>query len=86
MACISNTSPDMMLRRWAFLAELDSSPPANPPEITWILPRAAGVELGLADKVVVAAPSLVLLKPRNRKMPTSDQILNFFPRLDAVIC
>ena len=33
-ACISTISVDMMLRRWAFRAELDSSPPANPPEIT----------------------------------------------------
>ena len=32
--CTSITSPDLMLRRWAFLAELDSPPPANPPEIT----------------------------------------------------
>ena len=32
--CTSNVSPDLMLRRWAFLAELDSSPPTNPPEIT----------------------------------------------------
>ena len=38
-ACTSITSPDMMLRRWAFLAELDSPPPANPPEITWISPK-----------------------------------------------
>ena len=35
-ACTSNVSPDLMLRRWAFLAVLDSPPPANPPEITWI--------------------------------------------------
>ena len=33
-ACTSTTSPDLMLRRWAFRAELDSPPPANPPEIT----------------------------------------------------
>ena len=38
-ACTSITFPDLMLRRWAFLAELDSPPPANPPEITWISPK-----------------------------------------------
>ena len=30
-AYISNVSHDLMLRRWAFLVELDSPPPANPP-------------------------------------------------------
>ena len=34
--CTASISPDLMLRRWAFLAELDSPPPANPLEITWI--------------------------------------------------
>ena len=34
--CTSITSPDLMLRRWTFLAELDSPPSANPPKITWI--------------------------------------------------
>ena len=38
-AYTSTTSPDLMLRRWAFLVELDSPPPANPPEITWISPK-----------------------------------------------
>ena len=38
-ACTSPMSADLMLRRWAFRVELDSSPPANPPEITWISPR-----------------------------------------------
>ena len=38
-ACISPISADLMLRRWTFRAELDSPPPANPPEITWISPR-----------------------------------------------
>ena len=38
-ACTSITSLDLMLRRWAFLAELDSPPPVNPPEITWISPK-----------------------------------------------
>ena len=32
--CSSKVSPDLMLRKWAFLAKLDSSPLANPPEIT----------------------------------------------------
>ena len=39
IACTSAISLDLMLRRWTFLVELDSSPPANPPEITWISPR-----------------------------------------------
>ena len=34
--CTSKVSPDLMLRKWAFQAELDSPPPANPSEITWI--------------------------------------------------
>ena len=34
-----NVSLDPMPRRWSFLAELDSPPPANPPEITWIYPK-----------------------------------------------
>ena len=38
-ACISPISADLMLRRWAFQAELDSPPPINPPEITRISPR-----------------------------------------------
>ena len=38
-ACTSITSPNLMLRKWAFLAELDSPPLANPPKITWISPK-----------------------------------------------
>ena len=38
-SCTSITSPNLMLRKWAFLTELDSLPPANPPEITWISPK-----------------------------------------------
>ena len=38
-ACISPIYAALMLRRWAFRAELDSPPPANPPEITWISAR-----------------------------------------------
>ena len=37
--CIFNVSPDLMLRMWAFLVELDSLPPTNPPEITRISPK-----------------------------------------------
>ena len=37
--CTSNVSADLMLRRWAFLAELDSPPPTNHLEITWISPK-----------------------------------------------
>ena len=32
--CTFKVSPDLMLHKWAFLAELDSPPPTNPPEIT----------------------------------------------------
>ena len=63
--CISNVSPDMMLCRWAFLAEMDSPPLQILRRSHGPLPRATGVELGLADEVVVAAPGPVLLKPRN---------------------
>ena len=38
-AYTSTTSPDLMLCRWAFRAELDSSFHANPPKITWISPK-----------------------------------------------
>ena len=37
--CTSRASPDLMLHKWAFLAKLDSPPPANPPKITWISPK-----------------------------------------------
>ena len=37
--CTSIASPDLMLCKWAFLTELDSPRPANPPEITWISPK-----------------------------------------------
>ena len=66
-ACISNASLDLMLRRWAFLAELDSPPLQILRRSHGFLPRAAGAELGLAVEVVVAAPSPDLLKPRNGK-------------------
>ena len=54
-ACTSITSLDLMLHRWAFLAELDSPPPANPPEITWISLKSCGAELSPAEVVVVVA-------------------------------
>ena len=37
--CTSKVSLDLMLHKWAFLAELDSPPPTNPPDITWISPK-----------------------------------------------
>ena len=37
--CTSKVFLNLMLCKWAFLAELDSPPPANPPEITWISPK-----------------------------------------------
>ena len=39
IVCTSKVSTDLMLCKWAFLAELDSPPPENPPEITWISPN-----------------------------------------------
>ena len=39
IVCTSKVSPNLMLRKWAFLAKLDSPPPANPPKITWISPK-----------------------------------------------
>ena len=48
---------DLMLRRWAFRAELDSPPPANPPEITWISPEVADAGSS-SDEVVVAESGL----------------------------
>ena len=39
--CTSKVSPDLMLRKWALLAELDSLPPTNPSEITWISPKSS---------------------------------------------
>ena len=39
MVCTSKVSPNLMLRKWAFLAELDSPLTENPPKITWISPK-----------------------------------------------
>ena len=39
IVCTSKASPDLMMRKWAFLDELDSPPPINPQEITWISPK-----------------------------------------------
>ena len=38
-ACIYIVSPYLMLRKCAFLDELDSPLPTNPLEITWISPK-----------------------------------------------
>ena len=46
----SKVSPDLMLRKWAFLVELDSPPSVNPLEITWISPKGGDAEQGLADE------------------------------------
>ena len=54
-AYTSTTSPDLMLHRWAFLAELDSPPPANPPEINGFPLKAVGAELLSAQVGAVAA-------------------------------
>ena len=37
--CTSSVSPGLKLRRWAFLAELDSPPLTNPLKITLISPK-----------------------------------------------
>ena len=63
--CISNVSPDLMLRRWGFLAELDSLPLQILRRSHGSLLRAASAELGLVDEVVVVAPGPDLLKPHN---------------------
>ena len=39
IVCTSKVFPDLMLRKWVFPVELDSPPPANAPEITWISPK-----------------------------------------------
>ena len=39
--CTSKVSPDLMLYKWAFLAELDSPLPTNSLEITWISPKGS---------------------------------------------
>ena len=64
-ACISNVSLDLILRRQAFLAELDSLPQQILQRSHGSLSRAVGVELKLADEVVVPTPSPDLLNPRN---------------------
>ena len=63
-ACTSITSPDLMLRKWAFLAELES-PPLQILLRSHEFPlRAAGVELLSAEVVVVAEvyPGLQILR------------------------
>ena len=63
--CTSKVSPDLMLRKWAFLAEPDSPPPTNPQRLHGFLLKAADAELGLANEVVVAGLAPALLRPRN---------------------
>ena len=53
-ACTSNTSSNLMLRKWAFLAELDSPLPAKPPRSHEFPLRATGAELSSVEVVVVA--------------------------------
>ena len=62
--CTSKSSPDLRLRKWAFLAELDSPPPTKTLKITWISPKGVDVELGLTVEVVVAGLAPALLRPR----------------------
>ena len=54
-ACISPIPADLMLRRWAFRAELDSPSPANPPRSHGFLLGVAGAELSFDEVVAVAA-------------------------------
>ena len=51
--CTFSASPDLMLRKWAFLAELDSPPMQTLRRLHGFLLKAVDAELGLADKVVV---------------------------------
>ena len=55
-----------MLRKWAFRAELDSPPPANPPRSRGFLQGVAGAESSFAEAAVVELrPGLILgLIPR----------------------
>ena len=64
-ACTSNISPDIKLRRWAFLTELDSPPLTDPTEITLISPKGCWCWAGMADKVVEEVPGSDLREPRN---------------------
>ena len=61
-ACISSVSLDLMLRRWPSWTPLPSQIPRRS---HGFLPRVAGVELELADKVMGAVPGPDLLRPRS---------------------
>ena len=68
-AYTSAISADLMLRRWAFLAELDSRPPPPPPPLQILLIsrgfllKAVGAELLSFEVVVVAAEPELGSKP-----------------------
>ena len=63
-ACTSITYPDLMLRKWAFLVELDSPLLQILPRSHGFPLRAIGVELLSAEGVVVAEadPGLQMLR------------------------
>ena len=82
--CISNVSPDLKLRRWAFLAELDSPSPANPPKIT--SQRLLMLSRGWLTRWWSRCPVPVFGIHVTVKMSTSDQEFDFFFQLDTVIC
>ena len=63
--CIYSVSPDLILRRGAFRAELDSLPPQIPRRSLGFIPRVAGVELELDDEVMGELPGPDLLWPRS---------------------
>ena len=52
-----------MLRKWAFLVELDSPPPETLWKLHGFLLKAVDAELGLADEVVVDGFAPALLRP-----------------------
>ena len=53
--CTSTTSTDLMLRKWAFRADLDLPPPANLPRSHGFPLKVVGAELLSIEVVVVAA-------------------------------
>ena len=65
IACTYRVPPNLMLRGWAFLAELDSPPLQILRRSRGSLLRVVGAKVEPVDEVVVAAPGLDLPKPRN---------------------
>ena len=63
--CTSKVSPDLMLRKWAFLAELALHLLQTLRRLHGFLIKALDAELGLADEVVVVGLALALSRPRN---------------------